>query len=179
MTTDPSDPLHRLAPVVRLAPAKVNLTLAVLGTRPDGFHDLHSVMVPLDLADRLSISVLSPGAEDSLHVDGFDAGPVDDNLVLRAIAAARRAARPAWGRAEPPPPLAARLEKRIPVAAGLAGGSSDAAAAAEAAFEAWGVEADADARHRLAAELGSDVPFFIAGGPALVEGRERITLAAP
>ena len=52
---------RRLAPVIRLAPAKVNLTLAVLGTRPDGFHDLHSVMVPLDLADRLSVSVLPPG----------------------------------------------------------------------------------------------------------------------
>jgi 4-diphosphocytidyl-2-C-methyl-D-erythritol kinase len=173
---DPIDPGRRLAPVVRLAPAKVNLTLAVLGTRPDGFHDLHSVMVPLDLADRLSVSVLPPGAPDSLHVDGFDPGPVADNLVLRAIVAARRAARPAWGRPEPPPALAARLEKHIPVAAGLAGGSSDAAAAAAAALEAWGVELDGDARHRLAADLGSDVPFFLAGGPALVEGRgERIT----
>ena len=66
---------RRLAPVIRLAPAKVNLTLAVLGTRPDGFHDLHSVMVPLDLADRLSVSVLPPGTADSLHVDGFDPGP--------------------------------------------------------------------------------------------------------
>ena len=176
MTSPSADPLRRLSPVIRLAPAKVNLTLAVLGTRRDGFHDLHSVMVPLDLADRLSVSVLSPGSADSLHVDGFDPGPAEDNLVLRAIAAARRLARPAWGRPEPPPPLAVRLEKRIPVAAGLAGGSSDAAAAADAALEAWDVDLDLDARHRLAAELGSDVPFFLAGGPALVEGRgERIT----
>lgn len=176
MTTEPMDPGRRLAPAVRLAPAKVNLTLAVLGTRPDGYHALHSVMVPLDLADRLSVSVLPPGASDTLHVDGFDPGPIADNLVLRAIAVARRAARPAWGRPDPPPPLAARLEKRIPVAAGLAGGSSDAAAAVGAALEAWGVDLDDDARRRLAAELGSDVPFFLAGGPALVEGRgERIT----
>ncbi|HEU0242581.1 MAG TPA: hypothetical protein VFQ75_01670 [Candidatus Limnocylindrales bacterium] len=170
------DPDRRLAPVVRLAPAKVNLTLAVLGMRPDGFHDLHSVMVPLDLADRLSVSVAPSGDADSLHVTGFDPGPKADNLVLRAIAAARRAAAPEWGRREPPPPLAARLDKRIPVAAGLAGGSSDAAAAADAALEAWGVELDPQARHALFAGLGSDVPFFLAGGPALVEGRgERLT----
>jgi 4-diphosphocytidyl-2-C-methyl-D-erythritol kinase len=172
----PTDPSRRLDPVVRIAPAKVNLTLAVLGTRPDGFHDLHSVMVPVDIADRLSLAVLSPGSTDTLHVTGHDPGPVADNLVLRAIAAARRAAGPEWGRPEPPPPLAARLEKRIPVAAGLAGGSSDAAAATDAALEAWGVTLAPEARHRLAAELGSDVPFFQAGGPALVEGRgERIS----
>ena len=173
--TAPPDPGRRLSPVVRLAPAKLNLTLAVLGIRPDGYHELHSVMVPLDLADRLSVSVAPPGAPDSLHVDGFDPGPVSGNLVLRAFAAARRHAHPAWGRPDPPPALAARLEKRIPVAAGLAGGSSDAAAAADAALEAWGVVLDPQARHRLATELGSDVPFFLAGGPALVEGRgERV-----
>jgi 4-diphosphocytidyl-2-C-methyl-D-erythritol kinase len=176
MSVEPVDPSRRLAPVVRLAPAKVNLTLAVLGTRPDGFHDLHSVMVPLDLADRLSVSVAPPGATDSLHVDGYDPGPIADNLVLRAISAARRAAQPLVNGPQPPPALAARLEKRIPIAAGLAGGSSDAAAALEAALEAWGVTLDADARRRLAAGLGSDVPFFLAAGPALLEGRgERIT----
>lgn len=176
MSADHPDPTRRLAPVVRLAPAKVNLTLAVLGTRPDGYHALHSVMVPVDLADRLSVSPLPPGAADTLHVDGFDAGAIADNLVLRAIAAARLAARAEWGRPEQPPPLAARLEKRIPVAAGLAGGSSDAAATVEAALEAWGIDLDGDTRRRLAAGLGSDVPFFLAGGPALVEGRgETVT----
>lgn len=174
---DPAmEPGRRLEPIVRLAPAKVNLTLAVLDVRRDGFHDLHSVMVPLDLADRLSVAVLPPGRADTLHVVGHDPGPVADNLVLRAIAAARQASRPQWGRHEPPPPLAARLDKRIPVAAGLAGGSSDAAAAADAALEAWGVHLDDVARRELAAALGSDVPFFLAGGPALVESRgERVT----
>jgi 4-diphosphocytidyl-2-C-methyl-D-erythritol kinase len=171
-----TDAERRLAPVIRLAPAKVNLTLAVLGTRPDGFHELHSVMVPIDLADRLSVSLAPTGGSDSLHVTGFHPGPLEDNLVLRAIAAAREAARPAWGRREPPPPLSARLDKRIPVAAGLAGGSSDAAAAADAALEAWGVELEPAARHALFARLGSDVPFFLVGGPTLVEGRgERLT----
>lgn len=179
MSGPPPDPARRLAPAIRLAPAKVNLTLAVLGRRTDGYHDLHSVMVPVDLTDRLSVSPLPPGAADTVHATGFDPGPASNNLVLRAIAAARRAARPAWGRPDPPPALAARLEKHIPVAAGLAGGSSDAAAAIEAALDAWGLELDDDARRRLALELGSDVPFFLAAGPALVEGRgERVTALA-
>lgn len=166
-----TDPLRRLSPVVRLAPAKLNLTLAVVGRRPDGFHSLHSVFVPLTLADRLS---LAPSAtdRDTLHVTGFDAGPNVDNLVLRALAATRTAVGRAWpGGPGPAPALAARLEKRIPVAAGMAGGSSDAAAAIDGALEAWGAELDVDLRLRLAASLGSDVPFFLGGGPALVEGR--------
>lgn len=170
---------RRLVPVVRLAPAKVNLTLAVVGRRPDGYHALHSVFVPIDLADRLTFAAGTPHGRDSLHATGLDAGPGSDNLVLRALATVRDAARGAWiaggGRGDPPP-IAARLEKRIPVAAGLGGGSSDAAAAIEGALEAWGVELDAAARAAVAARLGSDVPFFLAGGPALVEGRgERVT----
>ncbi|HEY3524005.1 MAG TPA: hypothetical protein VGK63_09885 [Candidatus Limnocylindrales bacterium] len=174
--------IDRLAPVVRLAPAKINLTLAVLGRRSDGFHALHSVMAPLDLADRLAVTAVAPPAAgdrlaDSLHVSGLDPGPPDANLVLRAFGVTRAFVRPTWsGAPAEPPPLAARLEKRIPVAAGLGGGSSDAAAAIGAALEAWAADATADERIRLAAELGSDVPFFLAGGLALVEGRgERIT----
>ena len=82
-----------LAPVVRLAPAKLNLTLAVLGTRPDGFHDLHSVMVPLGLADRLSLA-RAIGLGDSLHVTGAAGEPLDAaryDSVLRGIEQARRA----------------------------------------------------------------------------------------
>ncbi|MEW5990928.1 MAG: 4-(cytidine 5'-diphospho)-2-C-methyl-D-erythritol kinase [Chloroflexota bacterium] len=178
-----ADSAGRLAPVVRLAPAKLNLTLAVVGRRPDGFHELHSVMVPLALSDRLSLArAVSP--RDTLRVEGRDAGPAADNLVLRAIGLARAAV----GRSVDAFPLAARLEKRIPVAAGLAGGSSDAAAAIDAALEAWGrldpaappdPELD-DLRRAVAARAGSDVPFFLAGGPALVEGRgERVTRLGP
>ena len=169
-----------VAPVVRLAPAKVNLTLSVGSRRADGFHELHSVMVPLALADRLALAP-AHGGEDSLHVTGDDAPPRPDDLVLRGIGAARTAARRALGRAADLFPLAARLEKRIPLAAGLAGGSSDAAAAIDAALAAWGVELAPADRVAAASEVGSDVPFFLAGGPALVEGRgERITaLRAP
>ena len=173
-----SDPYARLAPVIRLAPAKLNLTLAVLGRRHDGFHDLHSVMVPLALADRLSLAVAPAerGTQDTLHVEGLDAGPVADNLALRAVSEARLAVGGGWpGGPGPAPALSLRLEKRIPVAAGLAGGSSDAAAALDGALEAWEAELDDERRRVIAAWLGSDVPFFLAGGAALVEGRgERV-----
>ncbi len=174
-----TDPLARLTPVVRLAPAKVNLTLAVLGRRSDGYHDLHSVMVPVAFADRLSLvptGAVGHDARDSLHVTGHQPGPVEENLVLRAIDAARRVVGGGWaGGPGPAPALAARLEKRIPIAAGLAGGSSDAAAAVDAALEAWGATLDNPSRLAIAAGLGSDVPFFLAGRPALVEGRgERV-----
>src|SRR3954469_11928318 len=165
------DPLRRLAPVVRLAPAKLNLTLAVTGRRDDGYHSLHSVFVPLTLSDRLSLAPVA-GHADTLHITGLDAGPPADNLVFRAIAAGRVAVGGGHpGGPGPAPALAARLEKRIPVAAGLAGGSSDAAAALDGALEAWGAEIDEVTHHAVAARLGSDVPFFLAGGPAVVEGR--------
>ena len=179
-----SDPVRRLTPVVRVARAKLNLTLAVVGRRDDGFHALHSIMVPLEIADRLSLApAFAPS--DQLHVTGAgtaDLGPPEGNLVLRAISATRAACRVRGVDAELPA-LAARLDKRIPVAAGLGGGSSDAAAALDAALEAWGVaEALGPAdRASVASALGSDVPFFLAGGWALVEGRgERVTpLPAP
>lgn len=170
-----TDHARRLGPVVRLAPAKINLTLAVVGRRPDGFHDLHSVFVPLDLCDRLSLAPAGASGPDTLHVDGPDTGPTASNLVLRGIAAARAAVGTGPGRPATPP-LAARLEKRIPVTAGLAGGSSDGAAAIDGALEAWGAGLEPARRLAAAASIGSDVPFFLAGGPALVEGRgERVT----
>jgi 4-diphosphocytidyl-2-C-methyl-D-erythritol kinase len=166
-------------PVVRLAPAKLNLTLAVIGRRSDGYHALHSVMVPLALADRLSLA-RAAGAGDSLHVIGADgraaADPAAYGSVLQGIGEARRIV----GRGADSFPLAVRLEKRIPMSAGLAGGSSDAAAAIDGALEAWGADASVDDRRHAAAATGSDVPFFLAGGPALVEGRgERVTPLRP
>jgi len=171
-----TDPSRRLAPVVRLAPAKLNLTLAVVGRRADGFHNLHSVVVLLDIADRLSLAVRASG-EDSIHSTGFAIGSAGVNLVQAAVVATRDAVSATWpGAPAPPPPLAARLEKRIPVAAGLGGGSSDAAAAIDGALEAWDAELPPAARYGLAAEVGSDVPLFLAGGAALIEGRgERVT----
>jgi 4-diphosphocytidyl-2-C-methyl-D-erythritol kinase len=178
MTADATlDPARRITPVVRLAPAKLNLTLAVVGRRTDGYHALHSVMVPLAVADRLSLAPdPSPSARDTIRTEGFDPGPPESNLVLRAVAATRAAVRGHLSAA--PPGLAIRLDKRIPVAAGLAGGSSDAAAAIDGALEAWGATnaLTVDERRAVGASVGSDVPFFIDAGPALVEGRgERVT----
>jgi 4-diphosphocytidyl-2-C-methyl-D-erythritol kinase len=159
--------------VVRFAPAKLNLTLAVLGQRSDGYHALHSVMAPLSLGDALTVSATPPGAtRDSLRVGGLPLPPDRDNLVLKAIIATRAAVTTTWpGAPAFPPPLAARLAKRIPVAAGLGGGSSDAAAAIKAALAAWSASLEAPEMTSLASSLGSDVPFFLANNIALITGR--------
>ncbi|MEO8469810.1 MAG: 4-(cytidine 5'-diphospho)-2-C-methyl-D-erythritol kinase [Chloroflexota bacterium] len=165
---------------MRVAPAKVNLTLAVTGRTADGFHTLHTVMVPLGLSDRLSVA-RAHGPTDTLAVTGLDAGPNEANLVVRAIAGARAALRgqvDAW-------PVAARLHKHIPVAAGLGGGSSDAAAALDAVFSAWGADMAVDRpvlagiRAELAERLGSDVPFFLTEGPAITTGRGEVVDPLP
>ena len=159
--------------VVRFAPAKLNLTLAVTGRRSDGYHSLHSVMVPLSLGDALTVSAAPPSAgRDTLRVTGLTLTSTPDNLVFKAIAGVRAAITETWpGAPSVPPPLAARLAKRIPVAAGLGGGSSDAAAAIAAALAVWGGSLPAEETAVLAALLGSDVPFFLAAGAALVTGR--------
>jgi 4-diphosphocytidyl-2-C-methyl-D-erythritol kinase len=143
------------------APAKINLTLEVLAQRSDGFHGIRSVMVPLDLADELRIE---PGERFTFACDRADLAG-DDNLALRALRALGI-----------DPPCRLELRKRIPVEAGLGGGSSDAAAVLRAAMEgAFGPPPALDWLH-VARTLGSDVPFFLAGTGALVEGTgERVT----
>ena len=180
--------------VLRFAPAKLNLTLAVVGRREDGYHALHSVMVPLALGDAVAVSVApavapagardgaSGGARgDTLRIAGLPLPATADDLVLRAIDATRAAVRDAaWpGDQADPPPLAARLTKRIPVAAGLGGGSSDAATSIAAAMEAWGASLAPARVAKIAASLGSDVPFFLAGGVALVTGRGEFVEPLP
>ena len=145
---------------VLLAPAKVNLTLEVLAKRADGYHGIRSLMVPLALYDRLTVE---PSAEASFACD--DASLEDDNLVLRAWEAAGCAA------------ARIRLEKHIPTGAGLGGGSSDAAAVLCAAMDRV-VQCAPTAADWLAIarSIGSDVPFFLLGTAALVEGTgERLT----
>jgi 4-diphosphocytidyl-2-C-methyl-D-erythritol kinase len=162
------------------APAKVNLTLAVSERRPDGYHDLSTILVRIGLADRLTArptggALTLGGNADHLHATGLPAGPVADNLVLRAAAALRHH----LGR--PEPPLEFGLEKVVPVAAGLGGGSSDAATALAVASRAWGVTLDRPARLRVAATVGSDVPFFaLASAAAWATGRgERLAALPP
>ena len=142
-----------------LAYAKINLTLAVTGRRADSYHELASVMQTVSLADTLS---LLPAADLSLDCDRSDLGG-DDNLVLRAGRLLGRGGQ-------------FTLRKRIPVAAGLGGGSSDGALALRLLDGVYGLGLSAGDLLAAAAELGSDVPFFLHGGTALVEGRgERVT----
>jgi 4-diphosphocytidyl-2-C-methyl-D-erythritol kinase len=160
------------------APAKLNLVLEVGGRRPDGFHELASVFAPLGLTDELSVLVHAeaPRGEprDRLLVLGAPELATPDNLVLRAAALLRAET----GRRLAP--LDFRLRKRIPVAAGLGGGSSDALAALELAAAAWGLRLGAGRRLALAAALGSDVPFFGLRSWALVGGRgERLRRLPP
>ena len=150
------------------APAKVNLTLEVLGRRGDGYHDLASVMVAVDLADEVTVEE----AQDlSIECDVPSlAGP--DNLALRAAARLRDEV----GRTDG---ARVRLAKRIPVAAGLGGGSSDAAAVLIGLSRLWRTGMTAGDLAPVAAELGSDVPFFLHGGTAMVQGRGEIVRPLP
>ncbi|MHB0869347.1 MAG: 4-(cytidine 5'-diphospho)-2-C-methyl-D-erythritol kinase [Chloroflexota bacterium] len=144
--------------------AKVNLSLEVLGKRPDGFHEVSTVMQSISLADDLEME-----RADSLSLicrppslEG------EDNLVLRAARALRQLH-------EDAPGARILLEKGIPVAGGLGGASCDAAAALVGLARLWGLEPPAERLRELAARLGSDVPFFLSGGTALAGGRgERI-----
>jgi 4-diphosphocytidyl-2-C-methyl-D-erythritol kinase len=135
--------------VVLVAPAKLTVSLRVLGLRPDGYHELEAEMVSLDLCDRLVVDPAGHGIEVS--VGGPWGGALTagaDNLVARALALAGRTAH-------------VHLEKRIPVGGGLGGGSADAAAVL-----LWAGRTDL----AEAAGLGADVPFCVRGGRALVRG---------
>lgn len=142
------------------APAKINLDLRVLGKRPDGFHEIRTVFHTISLADTLEIA-FTPAAATEISVAGAD---IPDNLVVKAARLVLEAAG-ASGRAE------FRLGKKIPMGAGLGGGSSDAAAVLLALPVLAGARMDGAQLARLAAELGSDVPFFLLGGAAVGLGR--------
>ncbi len=162
-----------------LAPAKVNLTLEVLGRRPDGYHELRTVLLAVDLCDRLSVrcdsrqesslklTLTGPAASDDVPADGR-------NLVHRAAGLALK--RLAELGAPCLPPLHIELEKHIPSQAGLGGGSSDAAACLQALQVIAGRDLGHEWRRAVLAELGSDCAFFDRGGvAALCEGRgERV-----
>jgi 4-diphosphocytidyl-2-C-methyl-D-erythritol kinase len=142
-------------------PAKVNLYLRVVGRRPDGYHELVTVMQPLTLADTLTVTLAGKGI--SLRCDRPDLPSDEANLVWRAA----RQFQEETGLA---PGISLRLSKRIPVAAGLGGGSSDAAGTLLALNELAGRPLPPDRLHRLASRLGADVPFFLAREPAVGRG---------
>jgi 4-diphosphocytidyl-2-C-methyl-D-erythritol kinase len=157
-------------------PAKVNLQLAVGPLRPDGYHGLVTVFHAVSLFDDVSVSPADADADaDSVTVWGEDAGqvPADaDNLALRAVSALRAASPggPGAGR-----PVRVAISKRIPVAAGLAGGSADAAGALVACNALWQLGLPQDELSGIAAGIGSDVPFALLGGTVIGRGRgERL-----
>lgn len=141
----------------------MNLFLEVLGKRPDGYHEIATVMQAVDLCDEIELRD-APSGEVSLSTDAPGLAADESNLAVRAARAmlaetgVRRGA-------------AMRLTKRIPMGAGLGGGSSDAAAVLLALDRWWGLGLPAEAMHRMAASIGSDVPFFLLGGTALCTGR--------
>jgi 4-diphosphocytidyl-2-C-methyl-D-erythritol kinase len=159
--------LEAAATLKVLAPAKVNLALEIVGRRADGYHDLDTVMATIDLADTVR---LRPAAALEVRLGGRYARDVEGERELAAEAA--RALAAAAGRE---PAVAIEVEKAIPVAAGLGGGSSDAAAALRGLDRLWGLGWPLERLTEVAAGIGSDVPFFLHGGVARCRGRgERV-----
>ncbi len=151
--------------------AKANLFLEVAAKRPDGFHDIESVFVEIDLRDTLAARTTPrPGvaltcSDASLPVDGR-------NLVVRAVESLRRRCGVAGG-------MELRLDKVIPMGSGLGGGSSNAALALRMADALWGTRLSPDDLAELAAAIGSDVPFFLRGGTCLCRGRGELIAPLP
>jgi 4-diphosphocytidyl-2-C-methyl-D-erythritol kinase len=155
-----------MAPIVeRASPCKVNLLLNILGKRPDGYHELETVMHPVAVCDRLSFA----REGRAVRLTCSDARlPTDArNLVHRAATAFLDAARITDG-------VRVHLEKNIPLSAGLGGGSGNAANTLLGLSQLFGAPLAADRLFKLAAELGSDVPFFLQDKPALATGRGEL-----
>ncbi len=159
-------------PLRALAPAKINLGLFVGPVRADGRHELVSVMQSISLADELTLEGAHDGAaQDEVMCPGVN-GPPGENLAARALAAFRAAT--GWDAS----PLRLRIDKRIPVAAGLGGGSADAAAALRLALSASGL-GDEPLLLELAGELGADVPAQVRPGRWLATGAGEVLEALP
>jgi len=149
--------------------AKINLSLEILGKRPDGFHELVSVTQIIALADRITVT-----PDPELRI--ITLPPVvndNENIVRRAaLALGDATGQSAWGQV--------RLEKHIPLAAGLGGGSSDAAATLRLLNRLWGCRVGQAKLAEIAAHLGSDVPLFLGAGTSLIRGRgERVEALPP
>ena len=148
--------------------AKVNLALEVLGRRGDGFHEVRTVLQTIELWDDMEFA---PSESVSVTCEGLDVAP-EKELSYRAALLLREASRTSRG-------AAITLRKGVPVAAGLGGGSADAAATLQTLCRLWRLDMSLEALHGLAAQLGADVPFFLGGGTALASGRGDVIAALP
>lgn len=151
--------------------AKINLGLDVLRRRPDGYHEVKMIMQTVDICDDLTFE---QSAEPGVHleIEGADLPADGDNLICRAAALLMEAGKIAEG-------VQITLKKRIPIAAGMAGGSADAAAALRGLNRLFGLEYTAQALRELGVKLGADIPYCIGGGTMLSEGIGEILTALP
>jgi len=148
--------------LTKLSPCKVNLLLNILARRPDGFHELETILQPVNVCDTLELTRTGTSVQLTCNRPEL---PVDaGNLVFRAATAFLQTSGLNEG-------VRLHLEKRIPIAAGLGGGSSNAATTLRGMNELFGQPLSASQLHTLAATLGSDVPFFLQDQPALATGR--------
>ncbi|MCY9034872.1 4-(cytidine 5'-diphospho)-2-C-methyl-D-erythritol kinase [Bacillus inaquosorum] len=149
--------------ILEKAPAKINLSLDVTRKRPDGYHEVEMIMTTIDLADRIELTEL---AEDEVRVSSHNRFVPDDQRNL-----AYQAAKLIKDRYNVKKGVSIMITKVIPVAAGLAGGSSDAAATLRGLNKLWNLNLSAEELAELGAEIGSDVSFCVYGGTALATGR--------
>jgi 4-diphosphocytidyl-2-C-methyl-D-erythritol kinase len=150
------------------APAKINLTLEVLGNRPDGYHEIKSVLQAVSLCDNLTLKK-SRDVTFQCDLAGWSA---EQSLMTRVVSLVCEVSDCQKG-------VAISIEKRIPLMAGLGGDSSDAAALLRGLNDLWGPGLSLEELRKLASELGSDVAYFLTGGTALVEGRGEIITPLP
>lgn len=154
--------------IKKFSPCKVNLMLAVTGVRPDGFHNLISLVAPVKFGDDLTVSTLPDSADKDTIECNVDAIPLDSsNLVIKAADLFRNAA-------DTNVHFAFSLKKRVPAGAGLGGGSSNGATALAAINELCSQRLSDGILEDLAAQLGSDCPLFLTGTPVVMRGRGEI-----
>jgi len=159
--------VNKLQDMQLSAPAKINLSFQIKGRRPDGFHEIETLMAPISLADRITIERAGDDGEIRFTCDDPSLPAGDDNLVVRAAKLFRQRANITSG-------ITIALEKKIPHGAGLGGGSSDAASTLLGLNELFAAGLPQDELLKLAAELGSDVPFFVVRSAAVCRGRGEI-----
>ena len=152
------------------APAKINLFLQVIGRRPDGYHDLVSLMMPVGLSDILDIESSDDG---NLRVEGDLSGLLqEDNLIFKAARALREASGERLG-------ARIHVHKRIPSGGGLGGGSSDAAAVLKTLNRLWKLDFALGRLLEIGRCLGADIPFFLHGSPGIVRGMGELFIPVP
>jgi 4-diphosphocytidyl-2-C-methyl-D-erythritol kinase len=156
--------------IVLKAPAKINLRLEVLGRRPDGYHNICSIMQQVDICDFIQIHPVNHGVH--LSCEGYNLPEKEENLVYKATRLLAEKATSKCG-------VAIHLQKRIPVAAGLGGGSSDAAAVLGELNKIWGIGLSSAELMYLGRRLGADIPFFLFATEALATGSGEVLQNLP